>query len=158
MAANRAVFGADAAFAAGLVVLVVATILALAYSAKERPNYELSNLTKSRSEKISLEIANDSFSQMRGLMFRDRIVPMLFIFGSSGIFPIHSHFVKAEFDAVYVGKEGVVNEVYRKIPPDTPLVQPKKNSSYLLELPVDLTDRLAIEEGDAVGWKRLDGK
>jgi len=156
MAGERMVFPAWAAFAAGLVVLVAATLLALAQSAKERPNYELSNITKGRSARINLEIANDSWSQMRGLMFRDRIVPILFIFGSESIFPIHSHFVKAEFDAVYVGQNGTVNEVFRSIPPNTSLVQPKKNSSYLLELPLELTGRLAIEEGDSMRWKRLD--
>ena len=124
--------------------------------AKEgRPNYSISNLSRKKSAKISLEIADDDFSRMRGLMFREKIIPILFIFGREGRFPIHSHFVVAEFDAIYLAPDGTVKEVFRKIPPNTNLVSPKKNSSYLLELPVEMTDRLKIEIGDRLEWKEI---
>ena len=87
-------------------------------------------------------------------MFRDEIVPILFIFGFDGIFSIHSYFVKKEFDAVYLAADGTVTEMFRKIPPNTPLVTPKKAASFLLELPVGMTDRLCIREGDFLRWKK----
>ena len=135
-------------------VVVVALIVAMANSAAGQPQYEISNISKKRSERASLEIASDEFSRMRGLMFREKIVPILFEFGYVGLFPIHSYFVKDAFDAVYIDSEGRVVEVYRKIPPNTALVSPKKSASYLLELPCGMTDRLGIEEGDRLRWRK----
>jgi len=116
--------------------------------------HEIENATKKKRVKAELEIADTDFKRMRGLMFRDEIVPILFIFGFDGIFSIHSYFVKKEFDAVYLADDGKVNEIFRKIPPNTALVRPEKKSSFLLELPVDMTDALCIEEGDVLRWKR----
>jgi len=124
-------------------------------SAFPSPNYSLSNISKKKSEKISLEIADNEFSRMRGLMFRGKIIPILFIFGYEGKFPIHSHFVKSEFDAIYVSQGGTVVEVFRRIPPEQDRISPQKDSSFLLELPPELTDRLKIEVGDKVEWKKL---
>lgn len=143
------------AASAGLVVVVMVALAAVAHGAANEPTFELRNVTKGKSAKIAMEVADDHFSRMRGLMFRDRIIPILFIFGGEGIFPIHSHFVRAPFDAVYVGKDGAVNELYRKIPPNTDLVTPKRNSTYLVELPIEITDRLRIEEGDKLEWKPI---
>ena len=121
-------------------------------------NYELSNPAREKSVKAELEIADTEFSRMRGLMFRDEIVPILFVFGFEGIFSIHSYFVKGEFDAVYLAADGRVTEVFRRVPPNTALVRPKKSSSMLLELPVKMTDALCIEEGDVLRWKRVGKK
>ena len=117
--------------------------------------HEIVNVEKKKSVKAGLEIADTDFSRMRGLMFRDEIVPILFVFGYNGIFSIHSYFVKKEFDAIYLSADGAVSEVFRRIPPNTALVRPKKKSSFLLELPVKMTDELCIEEGDVLRWKRL---
>ena len=119
--------------------------------------YELTNPAKKKSVKVELEIADTEFSRMRGLMFRDSIVPILFIFGFEGIFSIHSYFVKGKFDAIYLGKGGRVTEIFRRIPPNTALVRPQKSSSMLLELPMRMTDELCIEKGDVLRWKRVDG-
>ena len=115
---------------------------------------EIENVTKKKRVKADLEIADTNFKRVRGLMFRDEIIPILFIFGYDGIFSIHSYFVKKEFDAVYLSADCMVNEIYRRIPPNTALVSPKKKSSFLLELPVKTTDALCIEEGDVLRWKK----
>ena len=114
---------------------------------------ELSNATKKKSLALQVEIADNDFLRMRGLMFRPAVVPILFVFGSPGIFPIHSHFCPGEFDAVYVSQEGKVVEMFRKIPPGMDRITPAKTASYLLELPVKITDKLKIEVGDSVRWK-----
>jgi len=120
--------------------------------------YEIANAARKKRVSAELEIADTDFSRMRGLMFRDRIIPILFTFGGPGLFPIHSHFVKYEFDAVYLSPEGRVVEVFRKVPPNTNLVSPTKVAGYLLELPVDVFDELKIGEGDSLAWKELKGK
>ncbi|MCX8174983.1 MAG: DUF192 domain-containing protein [Candidatus Micrarchaeota archaeon] len=111
---------------------------------------ELSNLTKRKSVVADVEIADTEFLRVRGLMFRKKVVPILFIFPSDGIYPIHSHFCPGEFDAVYVSSEGRVVEIFRRIPPGKDLVLPQKKARYLLELPPRLTTQLKIEEGDAI--------
>jgi len=116
----------------------------------------IENATRKKTVRAALEIADTNFKRMRGLMFRDELVPMLFLFGYEGSFPIHSYFVKAEFDAVYIASGGRVSEVFRRIPPGTALVSPKEKSAYLLELPPEMTDRLCIEEGDVLRWRKLD--
>ncbi len=119
------------------------------------PDHLLSNLSKKKSEKIRMETADTAFERMRGLMFREKIIPILFVFDSDGIYPIHSNFVKAPFDAVYLSSDGEALEIFRRIPPNTSLVMPKKKARYLLELPMELTDRLKIEEGDRMEWKKI---
>jgi len=120
--------------------------------------YEIANAARKKRVSAELEIADTDFSRMRGLMFRDEIVPILFVFGFDGIFPIHSYFVKGEFDAVYLSQGGRVNEIYRCIAPNTALVSPKKKSSFLLELPPKMAKQLCIEEGDILRWKPIDGR
>jgi len=112
----------------------------------------LSNISKKKSLHADVEIADSELSRMRGLMFRKKIIPLLFIFDSEGIFPIHSYFVKGKFDAVYLSCDKAVTEIFRGIPPSTPLMTPKKKAKYLLELPSGMTGKLAIEEGDKMGW------
>jgi len=126
--------------------------LAAKKSKPAAPNCRLENFTKKISKKAYMEIADSAFSRMRGLMFRDEIIPILFIFDSVGKFPIHSNFVKDVFDAIYLSKEGEVVEMLRKIPPNVQLVSPKKDAAYLLELPVYLTDELKIKEGNVIRW------
>ena len=143
-------------FALALAVLMI--LLLFASSLPKQPNYTIANSSNGRSAKVYMEIAADEFSRMRGLMFRDQIIPILFTFGGPGLFPIHSHFVKYEFDAVYLSPEGKVVEIFRKVPPNTNLVSPTKVAGYLLELPVDVFDKLKIEEGDSLTWVELKGK
>ena len=123
---------------------------------ERKPNYIVSNLSRKKSARLCLEIADSDFSRMRGLMFREKIVPILFIFGREGLFPIHSHFVAAPFDAIYVSSNGIVTEIFRKIAPNMNLVSPQKGASCLLELPVEMTDRLAIRVGDKLEWRRTE--
>ena len=137
---------------AALLVLMAIIIFA---AVPPSPNYTLTNISKNKSVNISMEIADNDLSRMRGLMFRDRVVPILFVFGYKGLFPIHSHYCPGEFDAVYLSSEGKVVEMFRKIPLGLDRIEPTKMASFLLELPPEITDRLKIEEGDKLSWKDL---
>jgi len=146
-------------FAVFLLVLVVFMVgFVLLASSPSDANYLISNVSKGKSQKAYMEVADSDFARMRGLMFRDRIIPILFIFDSPGKFAIHSNFVKSEFDAVYISQDGKIVEIFRKIPPSTQLVSPKKTALYLLELPPELFDKLHLAVGDEVAWKELKGK
>ncbi len=143
--------------AAGVVLLATGFIIFGVLSA-EQPNTLLSNLSKKKSAKISMEVADNDFSRMRGLMFRKKVIPILFIFDSEGIYPIHSQFVPAEFDAIYLSFDGTVVEAIRRIPPNQTIIRPAKRALYLLELPPEITDRLQIEAGDRLEWKNITWK
>lgn len=139
-----------------LLLMLVVVLLLCAFvlsSLPQQPNWEISNLSKKKSVRTYMEVADTALSKMRGLMFRDRIIAILFKFDSDGKWAIHSNFVKAPFDAVYLSGDGEVVEVFRKIPPNTALVSPKKDARYLLELPVETFDRLSIGVGDRLEWK-----
>jgi len=123
-----------------------------------KPLCTLSNLSRKKSAQLSLGIADDHLSRIRGLMFRKKIIPILFIFDKEGIYPIHSNFVCAPFDAVYLSEEKKIVEIFRKIAPNTQLVTPKKKARYLVELPVALTDGLCVRVGDRIEWKIEEGK
>jgi len=68
-------------FAVFLLVLVVFMVgFVLLASSPSDANYLISNVSKGKSQKAYMEVADSDFARMRGLMFRDRIIPILFIF------------------------------------------------------------------------------
>ena len=142
---------------AALLVCIVVGFM-LFKTAFPEPNYKISNLSEKKSENTYMEIANTTASRIRGLMFREKIISILFIFDSDDIYPIHSNFVIDKFDAVYLSSNKTVLEIFRKIPPSTQRVTPTKKARYLLELPVDMTDRLNISVGDRLSWKEIEKK
>lgn len=145
-------------YAAAWAVLLAAGALLFGVLSSDNSNTLLSNLSKKKSAKIPMEVADSNFSRMRGLMFREKVIPILFIFDSVGIYPIHSKFVPAEFDAIWLSPNGTAVDVIRRIPPNQTIIRPAKRALYLLELPPEITDRLKIEEGDRLEWKNLSGK
>ncbi|HIH18745.1 TPA: hypothetical protein HA225_02090 [Candidatus Micrarchaeota archaeon] len=136
-------------------LLFTTGVIILGILSQEKPNTLLSNLTKKKSARISMETADSAFSRMRGLMFREKVVPIFFIFDGVGMYPIHSKFVPAEFDAIWISPNGTAVDVIRRIPPNQTLIRPSSEALYLLELPPEITDRLKIEEGDRLGWKTI---
>lgn len=143
------------AYAAAGAVLFATGFLLLGVLSQDQPNTLLSNISKKKSAKISMEIADSDFTRMRGLMFREKVIPILFIFGKEGIYPIHSKFVPAEFDAIWLSPNGTAVDVIRRIPPNQTIIRPGASALYLLELPPEITDRLKIGEGDRLEWKKL---
>jgi uncharacterized membrane protein (UPF0127 family) len=91
-------------------------------------------LRNARSKKeLECETAFTFFEKVRGLMFRKKIVPILFDFGTEATHGIHSFFVCAPFYAVYLSNSGEVIEKF----PVRPNEAYRCNSSparYLLEL------------------------
>jgi uncharacterized membrane protein (UPF0127 family) len=144
----------DIVFALATLVVLMAFVI-FAASSSPQPNYRLTNVANGKSVNISMEIADNDLSRMRGLMFRPKVIPILFVFGYTGLFPIHSHFCPGEFDAVYLSQEGKVVEIFKKIPAGLDRIAPTKPASFLLELPPDVTDSIKIKVGDELSWKDL---
>jgi uncharacterized membrane protein (UPF0127 family) len=110
----------------------------------------IKNFRSKKKSNLAVEMLSTPFARSRGLMFRKKAVPLLFVFDSIGIYPIHSLFVFFPFDSIYLSKDFVVNELYESVPPFLPLLTPKVPSKYLLELPAGFAKKLSIKKGDAL--------
>ncbi|MFA5105531.1 MAG: DUF192 domain-containing protein [Candidatus Micrarchaeia archaeon] len=95
----------------------------------------------------SFETADNAIARMRGLMFRSKPAFILFDFHGVGIYPIHSFFVRFNFDAIYLDPEFGVVEAFRSVKPYTALVRPKAPARYLLETPEGICEKFGIAEG-----------
>jgi uncharacterized membrane protein (UPF0127 family) len=98
-------------------------------------------------------LADNFLSRLRGLMFRLRFPrTMLFVFPETS--PkrnaIHSFFVFFEFDAVYLDEGKKVVDIYEKVKPFTPYIEPKKPAKYLLELEAGAVKKMKIELADQI--------
>jgi len=125
--------------------------------ATKQATFTLTNLSRKKTIHLPLEIADSEAARTRGLMFRKKVVPILFMFPSESLYPIHSLFVPGKFDAVYLDSEGEVAEKFGAIPPNRLLISPKKNARYLLELPCGMAKKLKIKVGDRMAWEKISG-
>ena len=87
---------------------------------------------KIRGKIIETEICNNIFSQARGLMFRKKSLPLLFIFKNAKKRAIHSLFC-VPFRAIWFNKGIIVDEKFVK--PWKLYIKPKKEFDKLLEIP-----------------------
>ncbi len=90
------------------------------------------------------ELCDTPWKKFRGLMFRKKHErPLLFVFDKKGKLrnSIHSFFVFFPFDAVWLDEEYRVIQVDR-VKPFRPLVIPKKQAKFLVEMPVGKAEGL----------------
>ena len=113
---------------------------------------KITNLSSKKTIKRRLTIADSTAMRMRGLMFRKKCMPMLFVFDSEAIWPIHSFFVGFPFDAIFLSGKNRVVGVFPSIKPFTPCVSPPQPSKYLLELPDGDAKKLKAGLGDTIRW------
>ncbi|MBM3229403.1 DUF192 domain-containing protein [Candidatus Parvarchaeota archaeon] len=111
------------------------------------------NLDNGKVVCAGFEIADNPALRMRGLMFREKVVPILFKFGASGIWPIHSFFVGFEFDAIYLDEKMRVTEIFEKVLPFTALVSPTKPAVFLLELSAGAARKQGVKKGTRLAEK-----
>lgn len=104
------------------------------------------NRTKKRKIADSYIECSSILSQIRGMMFRDKVIPLVFIFSKERRLRLHSFFCK-EMDLVFLDANYKVVEVKKNWKPFSFYVS-KKKAKVLIELPIgsriDLGDRLFI--------------
>jgi uncharacterized membrane protein (UPF0127 family) len=81
-------------------------------------------------------------------MFKQKPANIFFIFKKEDYHPIHSFFVRYNFDAIYLDKKFKVVDKISNIKPNSLLIKPKKKNLYLLELEPKVTKKFKIEIGD----------
>jgi len=84
-------------------------------------------------KKVECEDAITLSAKLRGLMFRKKIVPILFDFHLDDIHPIHSFFVRFPFYAIYLSSSGKVVDKFRVVPFEAHR-QNSNSARYLLEI------------------------
>jgi uncharacterized membrane protein (UPF0127 family) len=72
--------------------------------------------------------------KMRGLMFRRRPIPLLFIAKVESRAPIHSFFCP-RFDAIFLDSGKIVVDIKQNIAPWNLRILPSETAKFLIELP-----------------------
>lgn len=101
------------------------------------------------SKSIEAELCDTPDKRASGLMFKNEIVPLYFVFDHEMKYSIHSFFVKKEFDAIFIAGDGSVIEIHENIRPWR-LIFTKKPSKYLLELPAGTARELGMTLGSRI--------
>jgi uncharacterized membrane protein (UPF0127 family) len=107
------------------------------------------NFTKKMLITHTFEECSTFWEQMKGMMFRDRVVPLLFRFPKAQELSLHSWFCPDAMDLVFLDESWTVVEVFSEWETRSSY----KNSQpamFLLELPVGTIARTNTEVGDVV--------
>jgi uncharacterized membrane protein (UPF0127 family) len=111
------------------------------------------NKRNSRSLELVLELCDSLHTRARGLMFRKECVPLFFEFDYAAKHGIHSFFVGFKFDAIYLDSDNRITSIFQSVPPFSLYLQPKKDSTYLLEVPPGKLSSIEPREGDMLEIK-----
>jgi len=115
----------------------------------------LYNVTKNQEIIGNVRIADNFFTQTKGLMFERKknfnyaLIFPLFLRSRTGA-GLHMFFVFFSIDVLFLDEKKRVVEIAKRIRPFTPLYVPKKPSKYFIELPEGKSAN--IELGDEIKW------
>jgi uncharacterized membrane protein (UPF0127 family) len=97
----------------------------------------------------SFEECRSPWQQFRGMMFRSKVVPLVFFFSREKIMPLHSWFCPDNMDLVFLDENWEVVELQSEWPPRSKY-RPRSPSMFLLELPSGTIWKTGTEIGDVV--------
>lgn len=100
---------------------------------------------KIRGKSIEVEECKTVLSRVRGLMFRKKSKPLLFVFKRSTKQPIHSFFCKP-FKAIWLMKGRVIDE--KIVKPFSLSIKPKNFFTHLVEMPLKNNDKSQVSRRD----------
>lgn len=87
-----------------------------------------------------------------GLMLKNNIVPLVFIFRKEKIIPIHTLLVRKPIDLVYLDRHMKVVDLKKGLLPYR-FYTPKARAMYVLELPAGDISKSRTAVGDLVNFK-----
>lgn len=112
----------------------------------------IKNKTKNKTIAKDYIKCYDAVSKTFGLMFRKQIKPLIFIFKTPKIVPIHTFFVKFPIDLVFLNDCFEVIEIKKDLKPFR-FYKSKNPASFILELPEHSIINSNTEVGDIVNFK-----
>ena len=93
-------------------------------------------------------VCKSFFSKLRGLMFRKKSKPLMFLWKDLGFYSIHSYFVRFPFIAAWFANNRLIE--YKTVYPWTFSVTPKEKFDMLLEIPILPSDKERFKYSPAV--------
>ena len=109
----------------------------------------IKNSTKETLLAESFEECKTWWEQTKGMMFRKRVVPLVFYFGREKTIRLHSWFCPGEMDLVFLDENWEVVELHSDWPQRRSYVSEQK-AMFLLELPAGTIANSKTEVGDVV--------
>lgn len=125
-----------------------------------RKDGELSILSKDGQLKaeFDIEIVETEAELQRGLKYRESMEPnqgMLFIFDGSRSHSFWMQDTYISLDMLFIDYDNTIFNIAKDtVPFSTDLVEPGGYNKYTLELIAGSTERLSIQKGDKIEWKR----
>jgi len=112
-------------------------------------------MIKNKSKKTIISkkycLCKSNASKARGLMFRIKPKPLIFVFEKEKIVSLHMMFVFFPIDVVYLNKNKKVVEIKSNFRPFR-LYSPKKNAMYVIELPENTIKKSRTSIGDSISF------
>ncbi len=109
---------------------------------------QIKNITKETVLAESFEECRTWWSQTRGMMFRKKVVPLVFVFPKEQIIRLHSWFCPGVMDLVFLDENWEVVEIVSEWRPRSSYSS--KKAMFLLELPVGTIAHSRTDVGDVV--------
>ncbi len=113
----------------------------------------LINITKNKIISEEFEECSTFWEQTKGMMFRKKVVPLVFSFKKEQVVRLHSFFCPGAIDLVLLNEDWLVVELCSEWPVKSSFVSENK-CMFLLELPVGSIAESNTELGDVIHIKR----
>ena len=107
------------------------------------------NATKKTTLADSFEECRTWWEQTKGMMFRKKVVPLVFVFRKEQTVRLHSWFCPGSMDLIFLDENWWVIEILSEWKPRSSYYSSKKGM-FLLELPAGTIARSRTDIGDVV--------
>jgi uncharacterized membrane protein (UPF0127 family) len=91
-------------------------------------------------------------SKTFGLMLKNNITPLMFVFRKEKIIPIHTLLVRKPIDLIYLDRQMKVVDIKEHLSPYR-FYTPKARAMYVIELPAGFISKSRTATGDLVNFK-----
>lgn len=109
----------------------------------------ITNITKKTNIANSFEECTSWWEQTKGMMFRKKVVPLLFIFPKEQTIKLHSWFCPGAMDLILLDENWEVVEIFSEWHKRSSYSSTKK-AMFLLELPASTIAESRTDIGDIV--------
>ena len=112
----------------------------------------ITNTTKNTEIAKEYKKCRSILSKAFGLMLKNNITPLIFVFKKEKSIPIHTLLVRKPIDLIYLDRTMKVVDLKESLKPYR-FYTPKSRAMYLLELPAGFISQSRTSIGDLVNFK-----